>query len=247
MPSSITNISQDNGGIPIVAENSSKLSSLYLSMPWGDLTLKQEFFDSLKNAPNLTNLSLKRLRNLKFTNLEEYIKYELPSVTTLDLSGYVNSIDRQSIFDSLNGIGKFTNLKTIKMDYTSKTLDISAIKDCPSLTSVTLTYGNINSLNGMEALTNLSTLNLNNNSVSSLKPLENLKKLTSLNLENNAIADTSSYVENGETKTYRNLDILAGLHTSRGGKLTTLKLAGNDNIIDYSPVSSLNWSNKSGF
>ena len=53
--------------------------------------------------------------------------------------------------------------------------------------------------------------------------------------------------ENGETKTYRNLDILSGLHTSNGGKLASLYLSGNDNIIDFSPVSSLMWSDKSGF
>ena len=91
-------------------------------------------------------------------------------------------------------------------------------------------------------------MTINNNNITSLKPLENLKNLTSINLENNAISDTSSYIDtDGSTKTYRNLDILSGLHTSRGGKLTTLYLAGNDNIIDFSPVSSLSWSNKSGF
>ena len=116
-----------------------------------------------------------------------------------------------------------------------------------TLEDVNLAYSNINFLNGIEGLNMLKTLSIHHNNITALKPLENLKNLTSLNLENNAIADTSSYVENGETKTYRNLDILAGLHTSRGGKLTELYLAGNDNIIDYSPVSSLSWSAKSGF
>ena len=111
-----------------------------------------------------------------------------------------------------------------------------------------MTYCNIQSLFGIEGLINLRSLKINNNNITTLKPLEKLKNLTSINLENNAISDTSSYIDtDGTTKTYRNLDILAGLHTSRGGKLTTLKLAGNDNIIDYSPVSSLMWSDKSGF
>ena len=134
------------------------------------------------------------------------------------------------------------------MNYRSEILNISEIRNCPTLENVTLGYCNIQSLNGIEGLTNLQNLTLNNNNITSLKPLENLKNLTSLNLENNAISDTSSYIDtDGTTKTYRNLDILAGLHSSRGGKLTTLKLAGNDNIIDFSPVSSLSWSNKSGF
>lgn len=211
------------------------------------MELKEEFFDSLKNASNLDSLRLDRLSNLKFSSLSDYLDDKLPSVTKLFLSG-LSLESPQNILENLNGIELFTSLKTLEINYTSKILDISAIKDCPTLTSVTLGYCNIQSLSGIEGLINLQTLNLNNNNITSLKQLENLKNLTSLNLENNAISDTSSYIDtDGITKTYRNLDILAGLHTSRGGKLTTLKLAGNDNIIDYLPVSSLTWSNKSGF
>lgn len=211
------------------------------------MELKEEFFDSLKNASNLDSLRLDRLSNLKFSSLSDYLDDKLPSVTKLFLSG-LSLESPQNILENLNGIELFTSLKTLEINYTSKILDISAIKDCPTLTSVTLGYCNIQSLSGIEGLINLQTLNLNNNNITNLKQLENLKNLTSLNLENNAISDTSSYIDtDGITKTYRNLDILAGLHTSRGGKLTTLKLAGNDNIIDYSPVSSLTWSNKSGF
>ena len=210
------------------------------------MSKKYEFFESLKNAINLDSLSLMGLRNLNVLSLSNYLKDKFPSVTALNLSGNAAN-DTRTILKDLKGIELFTGLKKLTMKYTSANLDISAIKNCPTLEKVTLGYCNINSLNGMEALTNLKTLTINNNNIAALKPLENLKNLTSLNLENNAIADTSSYVENGETKTYRNLDILAGLHTSRGGKLTELYLAGNDNIIDYSPVSSLSWSAKSGF
>lgn len=212
-----------------------------------NMSKKNEFFDSIKNAENLTSLTLRRLSNLNISDLSEYLKYELPSITYLDLTGYSGSFP-QNLLKNLNGIEKFTGLKTLTMNYTSEILNISAIRNCPTLENVTLGYCNIQSLNEIEGLTNLQNLTLNNNNITSLKPLENLKNLTSLNLENNAIADTSSYIDtDGTTKTYRNLDILAGLHTSNGGKLTNLYLSGNDNIIDYSPVSGLNWSNKSGF
>ena len=211
------------------------------------MNLKVDFFKSIKNAKNLSNLKLNRLPNLKFSSLSEYLEDELPSITSLELSGRSESIPN-SILKDLKGIELFTGLETLTMNYTSKILDISAIKDCSTLTNVTLGYCNIQSLSGIEGLTNLQSLTINNNNITSLKPLENLKNLTSLNLQNNAISDTSSYVDtDGSTKTYRNLDILAGLHTSNGGKLTSLYLSGNDNIIDYSPVSSLNWTNKSGF
>ena len=235
-----------NGGIPIIAENSDLLTEIYISRPNQNMILKNEFFNSLKNAKNLTTLALKRSRYLQIESLSEYLKDELPNIVSLNISGEGGETTKTIIKD-LKGIEKFTGLKTLIASYTSANLDISAIKNCTTLENVNLGYCNIQSLNGIEGLTNLKSLTINNNNITALKPLENLKNLTELNLENNAIADTSSYVENGETKTYRNLDILAGLHTSRGGKLTTLKLAGNDNIIDFSPVSSLSWSNKSGF
>ncbi len=234
-------------GIPILAEDTDNLNNLSVSNTSQDSSLKWEFFDSLKNAKNLSTLTLSRTYNLKITSLLEYLNDELPSVSTVVLSGSSTG-NPQNYLKDLKGIEKFTNLKVLTINNTSDILDISAIKNCPTLTSVTLGYCNIQSLSGIEGLTNLQSLTINNNNITSLKPLENLKNLTSLNLQNNAISDTSSYVDtDGSTKTYRNLDILAGLHTSNGGKLISLYLSGNDNIIDYSPVSSLTWSNKSGF
>ena len=234
------------GGVVIIPENANLLTYYVMMYPRDNMNLKKEAFKSLRNATNLNELHLRRLKNIEFYSLSDYLDVEIPSVKTLQLSG-ASPDSTQSVLRDLKGIELFTGLESLTINYTSANLDISAIKNCSSLTNVQFTYCNINSLNGIEGLTNLKTLTINNNNITALKPLENLKNLTSLNLENNAIADTSSYVENGETKTYRNLDILAGLHTSRGGKLTTLYLAGNDNIIDYSPVSSLSWNNKSGF
>ena len=186
------------------------------------MSLKSESFNSLKNAPNLKNLELMRLGTLNISTLSEYLKDELPSVTYLNLSSY-SGYNTVNTFKDLEGIESFTNLETLEANYTSKILEINAIKNCPKLTTVSLAYGNIQSLSGIEALTNLQSLTINNNNITSLKPLENLKNLTSLNLQNNAISDTSSYVDtDGSTKTYRNLDILAGLHTSNGGKLISL-------------------------
>ena len=212
------------------------------------MSLKENFFYSLNNAVNIEKLSLRLLKRIEFTSLSTYLKNELPSVNQLVLDGTLSSSDSTSLLKDLKGIELFTGLKKLQINYTSANLDISAIKNCPTLEEVTLGYCNINSLNGIEGLTNLKTLTINNNNITALKPLENLKNLTTLNLENNAIADTASYVDtDGSTKTYRNLDILANLNSKRNGKLTTLKLAGNDNIIDYSSVSSLTWNDKSGF
>ena len=247
LPASITEVFMSNCGVPIMAENSNSLTNLSILYPLIEMNLKDEFFESLKNATNIKYLTLQQLVNLGVRKLSDCIKYNLPNVITLNLNGLTPNNPRNSLV-SLEGIERLPNLQELSIDYTNDSLNISAIKNCSKLEIVLLRYCKINSLSGIEGLTNLKILNIKNNNITALKPLENLKNLTSLNLQNNAIADTSSYIDtDGSTKTYRNLDILAGLHTSRGGKLSSLYLAGNDNIIDFSPVSNLSWSNKSGF
>ena len=253
LPNCITEVNFGNAGIPIVAENSNQLTTLKLAVPEKDMERKKEFFASLKNAPNLKKLSLERLINLKVTSFEDFLKdndgkkYELPSVIDLDISGY-NSKFTESIISNLNGIEQFINLEKLTMYYTRKILDISAISQCDKLKNVSLAYCNIQSLNGLESLNNLTKLTLNNNNISNLKPLENLTNLTELNLENNAISDKATYTDtDGSIKTVNNLNILATLNKSKNGKLEKLYLSGNDNIVDWSPLSSLTWSAKSGW
>ena len=225
--------------------------SISINNPNADMSKKKEFFASLKNATSLKNMGLLRLQNIKVTSLSEYLKdsngnkLELPSVTSLGISG-LDQKSPQSTLSDLKGIECFTNLQTLTMNYTSKILDISAIKDCTTLKNVTLGYGNIQSINGFESLNNLQKLTLNDNNISSLKPLENLKNLEELNLSNNTISDTSSYIDSdGSTKTYNNLEILANLN--KNGKLKKLYLSGNDNIINWSPLSNLKWKDKLGW
>ena len=109
-----------------------------------------------------------------------------------------------------------------------------------------MAHCNIQAISGLEFLNNLTTLKLNNNNISNLKPLENLTNLTELNLENNAISDTATYTD-GSVKTVNNINILANLNKNKNGKLEKLYLYGNNNIVNWSPLSSLTWSAKSGW
>ena len=239
--------------MPIIAQNSKNLSNLSLDDPWYNMSKKVEFFDSLKNAPNLTRLTLARMFQLGITSLSDYLRssdgkeYELSSVTELNLSGYSDSAPQNNLRD-LKGIDCFKNLQKFTLNCTSEILDISEIKKCTDLKNVSLAYCNIQSLNGLEDLNNLTKLTLNNNNISNLKSLENLTNLTELNLENNAISDTATYTDtDGSIKTINNINLLANLNKSKNGKLERLYLSGNDNIINWSPLSSLTWSAKSGW
>ena len=82
----------------------------------------------------------------------------------------------------------------------------------------------------------------------------NLKKWFSAD-ENDILADSSNdqyyniksseaVAEDGSTKTEKTLEIFANLNKM---ELENLYLSGNTGIVDWSIVSSLKWSGKSGF
>ena len=97
---------------------------------------------------------------------------------------------------------------------------------------------------------NLKKLILNDNSITELRYIDNCTNLVELNLSNNLFNDNSSYrnMETGETVTYKNLDLIAKLNPANGGALQKLFLSGNENnIVNWTPISSLYWVEKSGF
>lgn len=233
-------------GIPIFQENSSLIKEIHIVFASErDIALKQELFDSLKNATNLQTIIMRRPSGIGFTSLSKFLKDELPSVKIFDLEGATPTAPG-NILQDLNGIEKFSNLTNLIVRYTSSNLNIESIEKCKKLQNLTLSYCHISSIEALKGLSNLQSLVLNNNSISSLKPLENLTELGVLNLENNVISDSSIYIDtDGSTKRYNNLDILANLN--KKGKLKKLYLAENDNIINWTPLSQLNWKSKSGW
>ena len=245
LPNTVEEVFVDGSPLPVVTENSTNLRILSVSHVIGTERWKNKFFPNLKNATNLNSLCMTRLDNLNVYKLSDFVIDEMQSVKSLDISGSVPN-GRQSKLISLDGIEKFPNITTLYSAFTDNVLDISNIKNCTKLERVYLSYTNIQSLNGIENLTSLQRLDLKNNNISSLKPLEKLTSLQILNLSNNVIADSSAYTDaDGSTKRYNNLEILANLN--KNGNLKTLYLEGNDNIIDWSPLSNLSWEEKSGW
>lgn len=240
LPNTIVSFGQAGAPVPVIAENSDKLTSISISNIWMSEMWKNGLFATLKNAISLKTLNLARTAGISFNKISDYINDVMPSVTDLILGTYTSNIT------SLEGIENFPNLEYLYLSYNNKQLDISEIKKCTNLKRITMHDSRITSLSGLEYLTNLQEAILYNNDISSLKQLENLTNLEYLNLENNAISDTSSYIDSdGKIKTYNNLQILANLN--KNGKLKSLYLSGNGNIINWTPLSNLNWNNKSGW
>lgn len=241
LPNTIERFSQAGAPVPVISKNSNKLTYILISNISNIEMWKNGFFATLKNATSLESLIMERMSSINFTKISDYIDYEMPSVTKLRISG-----NYASIINSLDGIDKFPNIRYFYLTNNEVKLNINGIKACKKLIYIDMSNSNIQSVNGLEELTYLQTLYLQNNNISSLKPLENLTNLELLNISNNSISDTSNYVDsNGTTKAYKNLEILANLN--KNGKLRYLYLSGNDNIINWSPLSNLKWTDKSGW
>ena len=207
----------------------------------------KDFYNSLSNAVNLNYLAVRRSENLKIKKISDFVYDTLLSVKTLDLSGGEINYP-QNIIDSLDGIEKVSNLKNLYLSTTSGILNIDAIKNCNNLEKIYISNANVQSISSLISLNNLKILNLNNNNINNLKSLENLTNLTELNLENNAISDTATYTDtDGSVKTVNNINILTNLNKNKNGRLEKLYLSGNDNIVDWAPLSSLTWTAKSGW
>ncbi len=136
---------------------------------------------------------------------------------------------------------------------TLNSCNIGSLRFLSTLTNMEnlcLSNDSITSIDEINGLTNLKTINFSGNAIRYLDALSNLKQLESLNLNGNLIEE-SAMNENGEK--IENLKILANLNPNNGaiddsqkGKLVKLYLE-NNKIIDYSDVSALNWTEKSGF
>ena len=100
-----------------------------------------------------------------------------------------------------------------------KIADLTGLEYATRLTRVILDGHSISNLEPLTSWTAITALSLTGNSIVDLEPLRNLTTLTTLHLSNNQIADVSP---------------LAGLTN-----LVDLALAGNDGIVDTSPLAWL--------
>jgi hypothetical protein len=139
-------------------------------------------------------------------------------------------------------ISSFTDLTTLSITWVEINT-IRGLENLTGLTNLTIQETQIYDLTPLANLTNLTRLTLNDNSINKLVGLENLNRLTTIDLSNNSLDLTyTTKDENGNDVVKNNLDILARLNTANGGQLTSITMTGNTNITDYSTLQSLSWS-----
>ncbi|EFQ5017886.1 LPXTG cell wall anchor domain-containing protein [Listeria monocytogenes] len=123
----------------------------------------------------------------------------------------------------------------------SSVTDVVTKEELESITQLTVTEGEVASIEGLEYLTNLEFLNLNGNQISDLSPLSNLIKLMEVYLSDNEIDDISELKNltnitdlNLSENNISDLSALANLT-----KMDSLSLGEDPNISDLNPLSNM--------
>ena len=179
----------------------------------------KQILSTLSENNVLKEISIVRYRsdNLNFLSSFNTSKLIKLSITGNTRNYPLDSSERAYI-TSLKGIENAPNLTNVDFR-TTRLNDISDIKNCTKLTSVSI-WDNpvLQSLSGLEACTELKILNGYNSSIGNIEALRNCTKLETINLYNNKISSISA---------------LSNLKN-----ISTLTLNDN-NISDLSPLESL--------
>lgn len=240
IPNSLEEISSEDPNFDYTNHDNLKK----ISFSWGGLN-NSSFANLCTQLADSNKLQSIGISSLSVSNKIDFSKIKNLKDTTLQsFNLYGNTgLDKYQL-DSIEGIEEITSLKNINIDWTTLT-SMPDLSNLTNLETIKITNSSIKDLTPIANCTNLKEINFNNNNISNVKPLENMSNLTTLRLENNSLFDTYSFVaEDGSTKTEKTLEIFANLNKM---KLENLYLSGNTGIVDWSIVSSLKWSGKSGF
>ena len=240
IPNSLEEISSEDPNFDYTNHDNLKK----ISFSWDGLN-NSSFANLCTQLADSNKLQSIGINSLSVSNKIDFSKIKNLKDTTLqNFSLYGNTgLDKYQL-DSIEGIEEITSLKNINIDWTTLT-SMPNLSNLTNLETIKITNSSIKDLTPIANCTNLKEINFSNNNISNVKPLENMSNLTTLRLENNSLFDTYSFVaEDGSTKTEKTLEIFANLNKM---KLENLYLSGNTGIVDWSIVSSLKWSGKSGF
>ena len=240
IPNSLEEISSEDPNFDYTNHDNLKK----ISFSWDGLN-NSSFANLCTQLADSNKLQSIGINSLSVSNKIDFSKIKNLKDTTLqNFSLYGNTgLDKYQL-DSIEGIEEITSLKNINIDWTTLT-SMPNLSNLTNLETIKITNSSIKDLTPIANCTNLKEINFSNNNISNVKPLENMSNLTTLRLENNSLFDTYSFVaEDGSTKTEKTLEIFANLNKM---ELENLYLSGNTGIVDWSIVSSLKWSGKSGF
>ena len=211
-----------------------------------DFDILKSAVSKLSNNNTLENLSIQNFGNM--SDLEFFS--DLKNCTTLKNLSIVSSF-RNNAYNSMEGVENLKYLESLSLSYCNKLKKISNLENMQKLKSLSITTSGLTTVDttsNLDKLPELESLNLSNNNISDITGIYNCKKLASLNIQNNCIYDMCAIIDDdGNTKTYNNISMLANLNYTKGvGVLKNLYLAGNS-FTDFSEVQALQWNNHNGW
>jgi len=181
-------------------------------------TMNDKVKNIINSLENLTKLDLYWVGDsLSLSELDNPENFE-----TLWIYEYTGSQENGLTDGRLDDLGKFVNLKDLRLYYQRRLTKIPE---------------------GIEKCTKLEHLEMWNTNIASLYPLRNLSELNYLRIHDTPLYETSFYTYNDGTtiNNVDNMEILANLYAK---KLRTLWLA-RTNITDFSKITGENfrWQN----
>lgn len=134
---------------------------------------------NISDLPALTDLYItgSQIDNLFLTNLSQLTGLHIKEAQISSLS--------------LEGLGALTSLDLSSSQNINYPLLNDLMIELPALTSLDLSYNQIDDLTPLSSFTSLTYLDLNSNKIADLTPLSNLTSLTNLDLGYNQISDTT--------------------------------------------------------
>ncbi|ECW0046741.1 LPXTG cell wall anchor domain-containing protein [Listeria monocytogenes] len=119
--------------------------------------------------------------------------------------------------------------------------DVVTQEELESITKLVVAGEKVDSIQGIEYLTNLEYLNLNGNQITDISPLSNLVKLTNLYIGTNKITDISALQNlTNLRELYLNEDNISDISPLANlTKMYSLNLGANHNLSDLSPLSNM--------
>ena len=156
------------------------------------------------------------------------------------LAGQDRSSDEQYLTHGWNSTLLKAVMNSAGLTTTSEGYPVISKADAKKITSLNLCGYHIESLTGLDNLTNLWSLDLSNNQISDLTPLKGLNKLQNLNLSNNQISDLTPlkglndihtlYLDNNQVSDITPLKEVTGLQELH---------LNNNHVSDLAPVKGL--------
>ena len=159
-----------------------------------------------------------------------------------------NRADYRISLSSLEALGELSfleNLQTLELfKIKLETQDFSPIGNLSHLHVLNATYCDLSDISFVKNLTSLETANFSDCSINrGIRAIENLSNLYLLNLTRNSLYDLSDF----EGTASNIFDTFAKMNYNADGSLQYLYLTGNENLKDFSKISSLTWKEKNGF